>query len=259
MNANINSNINSKFDNMQCEITALRADMQDMRQSMQYQLDKATEQSETAVSVAKNLEAEIEALKHKLDKSNVQQAKLAHTCDELRNRCINLESYSRRENLIIKGIAKTEGEDVLNKVKCFFVNDLKLDHDIVKNMILQRCHRLNKYDTIICRFLSFPDRQKVWGARSKLSGTQLILSEDFPPEVNERRQSLFPIFKEAKKQKMQAKLQGDKLVIDGLVYTVDSLNRLPSALDPALIATKTVNDVTAFFTSASPLSPFFAY
>ena len=63
--------------------------------------------------------------------------------------------------------------------------------------------------------------------------------------------------KEAQKQKKVAYLRADQLIINSQVYTVETINKLPPELDPAKIATKRCEKVTAFFTGASPLSNFF--
>jgi len=143
------------------------------------------------------------------------------------------------------------------------INQLKMSQPEVTSIKFQRCHRLisknkrDKSEPIICRFYWFPDRQAVWNARSNLAGTSFKLSEDFPPEVIERRRVLFPIMKEARKLEMRSYLTSDKLIIDDKSYTVKTLSSLPSDLDPAKLSTKQYNNVTAFFSSSSPLSNFY--
>ena len=263
--------MNKKFDNVQNDLTVIRNDMQEMKTSLEKKLATALTQSSEALTTAdeakrKNavLSIQVQNLKKELNETKDKQECLSRSYDQLKDRCLNLETYSRRENLIFKGLAQNDKEDCTKIVKNFLVNQLHVDHQTVADMIFQRCHRLrtksnqNKKDAppIICRFLSYQDRQLAWNARSKLKGTDYIINEDFPPEINERRQLLFPILREPKNKKILARLQGDKLIIDGTVYTMDNINELPNSLDPAKIATKTVNNITAFFTAASPLSNF---
>jgi hypothetical protein len=49
-------------------------------------------------------------------------------------------------------------------------------------------------------------------------------------------------------------INGDRLTICGTHYTVDDLDKLPPELDPVLLATRTENNVTIFFSINSPLS-----
>jgi ribA/ribD-fused uncharacterized protein len=46
-------------------------------------------------------------------------------------------------------------------------------------------------------------------------------------------------------------------VIDDTTYTTKTLHTLPPDLDPALIATQSIGELTAFFSKASPLSNFY--
>jgi ribA/ribD-fused uncharacterized protein len=52
-------------------------------------------------------------------------------------------------------------------------------------------------------------------------------------------------------------LAADKLIIDDKTYTVSNLHTLPQNLDPAKLATKSVGNVTGFYSKSSPLSNFY--
>ena len=59
------------------------------------------------------------------------------------------------------------------------------------------------------------------------------MNEEFPIEVKKARDKLQPVYRMAKsnpKYKEKCRLQGDKLVIDGIKYTVDNLADLPEEL-----------------------------
>ena len=83
------------------------------------------------------------------------------------------DTYSRKENLVIRGIdeaAAEETEDMcITAVRQMCMNNLNIDRDHANGMVIVRCHRLGKKDTsgtykrpIIVRFLNFNDRQTVW-------------------------------------------------------------------------------------------------
>ena len=67
---------------------------------------------------------------------------------------------------------------------------------------------------------------------------------------------LYPILKEAKKCKLKATLKYDKIIIDDKSYSTDMLGSLPANLKPDNLATRTRNNITCFFTGASPLVDF---
>jgi hypothetical protein len=97
----------------------------------------------------------------------------------------------------------------------------------------------------------------VWHERGKLKGSGVHLEEDQPMEVEARRAILLPVFKKAlatPEYKKRTFLNGDRLTIQGVHYTVDNMKDLPEALDPRMIATRTQGDTTIFFGQNSPLS-----
>jgi ribA/ribD-fused uncharacterized protein len=104
--------------------------------------------------------------------------------------------------------------------------------------------------------LYFPDRERIWKARSSLKGTQYWLSEDFPPEIMKRHQILNSIRKKAIQENMKASLSVDKLYVEGQMYSVDTIQKLPESLQLVEVATKRSDLHTAFYSQHSPLSNF---
>jgi hypothetical protein len=81
------------------------------------------------------------------------------------------------------------------------------------------------------------------------------ISEDFPSVIQERRKQLQPVLNAAYRHgDRRARLVVDKLIINGRVYTVDTIDRLPEHLQPSLLASPSQDDTLVFFTKASPLS-----
>lgn len=186
----------------------------------------------------------------------------------IQEQVINLETYNRRDNLLIDGLTEPQNEtnsDCLKTVVDFFVNKLGLKDAATIRVI--RCHRLGprtgtRPRSIIVRFHWFGDRTMVWESRQKLKGTNLFLNEDFPKEINERRKTLLPLMKAARQNGHRANLNVDKMHINFTngghrVYTVDNLNTLPKGLHPHDISTKQTNECLAFFTKLCPLSNFY--
>lgn len=206
------------------------------------------------------LEERVTDLTKQVDQCNRKQSALEKQNEELLQRQISIEAYNRRENLLVYGITQEPTENCHAKLRKFLKEELKIAEDVIANIKIQRCHRLNiklNPQPIIVRFLFFPDRMSVWNARFNLKGTSISLSEDFPPEIVARRKVLYPILKAAKNDEKTCSLAGDKLKIDGKIYTVKTLHQLPQEYNPAKLATPEKNGITAFFTKASPLSNFY--
>ena len=101
-----------------------------------------------------------------------------------------LESYSRRTNLIFEGLPENRNED-LNRSLRQILSDLSLD--LV--MLIAACHRLGPYNhksmkprAIIVKFMKFTDRNAVCGKRTLLKGTKTWIKEDYPHDIEKRRQ-----------------------------------------------------------------------
>ena len=87
----------------------------------------------------------------------------------------------------------------------------------------------------------------------------LYVNKEFPIQVKRAWDKLQLIYKLAKsnpKYKDKCKLQGDKLIIDGIKYTVDTLKELPEELSAHHTAKKSNDEVLVFHGEYSPFSNF---
>ena len=90
-----------------------------------------------------------------------------------------------------------------------------------------------------------------------LKGTPFFVSEDFPYEIEQNRRLLLPVYLQARKSavwKEKVKLKGDKLIVEDVVYTVETINKLPTGLNPAHQSTRENDRVMVFQGAASPFS-----
>ena len=148
---------------------------------------------------------------------------------QLKRQIVSLESYSRRDNLIIDGIEENPGEIISEKVKVFFQNVLKLGD--ASQIQLANAHRLGsssyyRYKTgnhprsVIVKFLIHADRERVWRASWKMEKSKFQVREDLPKLVEQNRRILLPCFKAARKDPKVQKcfLKGDVLFLDNNRY-----------------------------------------
>jgi hypothetical protein len=189
----------------------------------------------------------------------------------LEERVIRQEVQARRPNLLFCGIAEDHNDtwlDCRRKVDRVMAD---MNMDIDPRMIkVDKVHRLGpppprsnfaarqvRPRPIIVAFNWNSDRDQVWRARSNLKGSPFHIEEDQPQEVEERRYRLLPIYNKAMSLpqfKSRTFINGDRLTINGVHYTVDNLDKLPKELDPRYIATRTDGKATVFFSINSPLS-----
>ena len=96
---------------------------------------------------------------------------------QIRQQTNSNENYSRRKNIVIRGIAEEEDETNATceeKVRRFMCEKLKLTEDTVSAVDIVRCHRMGGLDAkrrgtthalkrpMIVRFNSYKDKTTVW-------------------------------------------------------------------------------------------------
>ena len=241
--------IDNKFDKLSNQIMAEVKQVSDIaKEAMNIAVAAQASCDEMAAKVIK--------LEKNVFKLTVQNKGLQEENSHLNKRTDNQESYSRRENLVIRGINEMERDDddtCSQLARKFFVNQLNISEECVNNMAFVRCHRLGKRPhygkrPVIVRFQSYADRQMVWSKRIHLKNKAFSLHENYANEVEYRRRLMYPILAEAKKSGKYNRiyLNGDVLRIDGSDYTVDDLNRLPDDLHPSRFSRKENDDCIIF-------------
>ena len=90
-------------------------------------------------------------------------------------------------------------------------------------------HPISRPRTVIIRFESMADWDKVWKASWHLQDRRFMVKEDFPDSVRENRKLLLPCLRAAKRNSSvkHCSLKGDLLTIDGRNYTVDEYELIP--------------------------------
>jgi hypothetical protein len=148
-----------------------------------------------------------------------QNMKLYEENCELKERVVQQQSRSMRDNLIFKGIPDDYNpvEDTEGKIKDFIKSELGIEDEINFHVV----HRLKpKQDKsprgIVAKFERRKDRNKVLRkAIAKLKNNkQFIVHEQYPIEIIDRRRQLVPIMKDARGKGHEAVLKEDRLYIN---------------------------------------------
>jgi ribA/ribD-fused uncharacterized protein len=266
--------IQGMFKEIKAELAQNRSENRSKLSSIQEELDGIKVTLDQVVETTKTNNTRFDQLEDRVAKQEVSINKLLSKVSELnsyKERYIKLEAHSRRNNIIISGITSghTMGENnsatpggCITVVQDFLVTKLKLN-DARESISIERAHKLGKYTgaiqdkrDIIVKFSNYPDRMRVWSARTELKGSDFWLKEDFPQEYVNDRKILQPICTKANKSGHHAFLAVNRLIIDKVAYTVNNLHTLPpnlalSAGEPSKFG------VIAFYGRHNPLSTFF--
>ena len=183
--------------------------------------------------------------------------------DQQVQRILQLETYSRRSNLVIEGVEELEGEVCPQIVSETLHKYFKIT---VSQASIDKAHRIGRAfgdrpRPIMVRFTSHTTRDNVlYAARSsKDTPMNIFVNEDLPSEVKSQRADLRSVANHARSVGARfVKLQGDKLTIDNRVYTHGCIKDLPAKYSLEAARTKQVNDDTiAFYSQYSYLSNFY--
>ena len=71
---------------------------------------------------------------------------------------------------------------------------------------------------VIAKFSFYQDKEYIWSFVRNLKGSGIGISNDFPKEIDEIHEKLYPILKKAKQDHQSAYFKVDKLIINGQVY-----------------------------------------
>ena len=198
---------------------------------------------------------EIMELRNDCDALKSEVGELREKTAQLQTSLVKMNQYSRRENMIVKGVRETDGENCEKTVKDLFIEKLG-----VGPFQLQRVHRLGgvrdrtQPRPIIVCFAFFSDKLTVMQNRKKLMGTEVFIHDDLLPDIEERQRKLRPIASHIRNIDSQAKvvLVEDKLRYKGKIYTHENIRDIP--VDMTELGTITTYTHVLFAGDCTPLS-----
>ena len=211
-----------------------------------------------------SLSKQVQSLKNDSQHQDLATKILTKDSKKLEEKVLHDECQSRRDNLQFIGVPESRNENYEWTV-LQICQQAGLD---LNPRAIVRAHRLGGYiktrtRPIIVKFHHYKDREMVFYSRKGIKGSQgIMVTEDFPREIQERRKTLLPISDAAfhyrdpgnPQFRNKVSLVVDRLYINGDVYTIDTLFKLPPHLQPEKISTPSSDDTVVFFTKASPLS-----
>ena len=249
--------LSTELDGIKKSITSMKGDFCTELNSIKSSVD-------TMKQDISNLTKDLQDKINKLESENTQlknyQCQSDAKLSELTERVVSMECHMRRDNLKFLNI-KTQNpggkKEDCEELILHLCRDMKVPLD---SKAIVRAHRTGPVDkesqAIIVKFQHFKDKLRILRAKNSFREIGVLVVEDFPVEVLEKRKTFSPILKAAydSNGKYRARLVVDKLLLNGKMYTTDDISNLPAELQPASISTITSNGITAFFTYKSPLS-----
>ena len=128
---------------------------------------------------------------------------------------VDLKVRSMRNNLLF--IEEVEREDCTEVIyellqEKLEIPDTKSNQNRTCAQSWQEMRR--KPRAIVAKFNFHPDRERIRRSASKLKGTRIGISEQFPEEIEKVRQTLYPELRRAKAAGQRVRFVRDKLFIN---------------------------------------------
>ena len=158
--------------------------------------------------------------------STASNDKLLTEICALREKVVDVQARSMRDNLVFCGIQEDGEEDTRHKLGEFLKNELKIDSTID----FDRVHRIGgprarKPRPIVAKFSHYKDRDVVRRAAfAELKGTHFYVNEQFPKEIEDKRKQLYPVRRAAYRAGDNVRLAVDRLYINGSLYEHGNLS-----------------------------------
>ena len=251
--------LTEKVDQIAKSTNQLVQDNEDLKSALEYTNQEVKDLTATAKSQA----GDIAYLKTQLVAEERQSEALEKRLEQQFQRHLQLETYSRRSNLILEGVEEVEGENCTQAIIITLHSKFRIT---VNAADIDKAHRYGrafggKPRPLIVKFVSHTARDNIlYAARSsKEKPPGIYVNEDLPSEVKTQRAELRAVANQARTAGARhVKLQGDKVTIDNKVYTHDSIKLLPPKYGLEAARTKKVNDKTiGFHSKYSYLSNFY--
>lgn len=139
--------------------------------------------------------------------------------EEANNRIIDLTSRSMRDNLVLKNLEETDGEDLELKVRHIMKEKLRIQDVDICQIQIERVHRVGnrvrgRIRNVVAKFSSKGKSIIMRHLKNLSRDDKLQIQEQYPPEVHTRRNKLWPQFISARQAGKAAKFTSDKLIVD---------------------------------------------
>ena len=167
------------------------------------------------------------------DKLTAEITDIRKENSDLKRQILDTQTRSMRNNLIFSNLPENHGEDTEEAVKQLIHEKLDIQDTINFEVVHRFGSRKNgKPRPIVAKFSSRKDKERVRAQSYKLKGTEYYVSDQYPKEIQDRRNILYPYFKKARSLGMTVSYRNDILVINGRRYTAENVHMCPVKPDP---------------------------
>ena len=236
MNAEMKENFSKLYEELNIlryelkkEIDAIKSTTEDLEKSMEEvweSKDDLKENDKAQKAVKAQQQSEADGLKKEL-------GELRKKLEEERERNIELENYTRRENIKLMNIPETENRDITTRDLVYDIlsHDLNVDTNDIRFHAVHRVGKPSKsrIRPIIARFVCREDRDHVFRAKRRLQESSRFrdayITADYAKAIQDERRVLVKAMFKAREMGRQAKVIDRFILIDNQRFSIkDVLN-----------------------------------
>ena len=200
------------------------SDLETKMKSLDTRLIANEKSCEFISSINEQNKTELKATKDELSEMTKSCKNLEKETNFMKEKMVDLESRSIRENLMFYGIPEAGREENCEElVKTVCKDTLKLEN--ADQMLFDRAHRVGarpgpKPRPIVVKFHYYHERELVrkrsFDYSDTLKSGNMGIGAQLPKETREARKQYYPAMKKAKSEGKKVKFVGSKLYIEGI-------------------------------------------
>ena len=231
MNAEMKENFSKLYEELNIlryelkkEIDAIKSTTEDLEKSMEEvweSIDDLKENDKAQKAVKAQQQSEADGLKKEL-------GELRKKLEEERERNIELENYTRRENIKLMNIPETENRDITTRDLVYDIlsHDLNVDTNDIRFHAVHRVGKTSKsrIRPIIARFVCREDRDHVFRAKRRLQESSRFrdayITADYAKAIQDERRVLVKAMFKAREMGRQAKVIDRFILIDNQRFSI---------------------------------------
>ena len=261
----LRESVDSKYSKLEEAITSQR---QEVTEEIHRLKSSITKQSDVANT---ELLHKINANQEMINRVLIRNDSLEKENMALKERLDKIEMNQLSNNVIITGVAEQTWETyehmkqrVLDTVVVSLgKTENTTEIEAARNTNISYCTKLGKQQPNFDRPISVTfqrkeDKDKLMKGKQNLP-MGVYVNEEFPLHIKRARDRLRPILKYIKTKpayKDKCKIQGGKLIVDGVKYSMDNIGELPTEIAAFKAAEKSNDSHTVFHGELSPYSNF---
>ena len=166
-----------------------------------------------------SMRLENETLKKRLAMTEGRLMRVEKKLEEANEKVIDLTVRSMRENIVLKNIPEQKDENLEVTLKSVFSRKLKMSEHDLDEVEIVWAHRFGRFRpgqtrNIVAKVTMSSKTKILEHAKNIPRGDNLRIQEQLPQEIHTRRNKLWPIYIQAKKDGKRAKFKRDTLIVD---------------------------------------------